>query len=87
MSTPREKAVAIRYEEGAPAPWIVAKGKGRLAERMKQIARDEGIPLREEDLLTEALFELDLDAWIPEEFFAIMAEILAFAYALRDKDS
>lgn len=84
---PREKAIAIRYERGAPAPVIVAKGKGRLAERMKQIALDEGIPIREEELVAEALFELDVETWIPEEFFAIMAEILAFAYAVRDKDT
>ena len=73
-----EKAVALKYTKDLPAPLIVAKGKGLLAERLKTIAAENEIGILEMPDLTEALIELDVGSFIPERFYEILAEILVF---------
>jgi type III secretion system FlhB-like substrate exporter len=73
-----EKAAAIQYSEDYPAPIVLAAGKGLLAERIKQIAAEEGIEIVEEPNLADALVELPLGSLIPEQFYKIVAEILVF---------
>ena len=74
-----EKAAAIHYSEDVPAPIILASGKGLLAERIKQIAAEQGIEIVAEAELADALVELPLGSLIPEQFYRIVAEILVFA--------
>lgn len=74
-----EKAAALQYSEDYPAPIVLAAGKGMLAERIKQIAAEEGIEIVEEPNLADALVELPLGSLIPEQFYKIVAEILVFA--------
>ena len=74
-----EKAAAIQYSEEFPAPIILATGRGLLAERIRQIAAEQGIEIVEEPDLADALVELPLGSLIPEEFYRIVAEILVFA--------
>jgi len=78
-----KKAVALGYNADDFAPKILAKGKNKIAEQIIEIARDYGIPIREDENLTSALFELNIDDYIPEELFVIVAEILAFIYRTR----
>jgi flagellar biosynthesis protein len=80
-----QSAVALKYEprEGS-APVIVAKGKGRIAEKIIEIAREKGIVLYEDPLLIEILGGLDLGEEIPQELYQIIAEILAFVYRLDE---
>ena len=73
-----EKAVAIQYTEDLPAPIVLAKGKGLLAKRIKEIALEQGIQIVDQPELADALIELPLGSLIPEEFYRIVAEILVF---------
>lgn len=73
-----EKAVAIKYTQDLPAPLVLAKGRGRIAERLKTIAAENEISILEMPELTEALIELDVGSFIPERFYEILAEILVF---------
>lgn len=87
MSDPRNpnektsKAVALSYEpEVTDAPRVVAKGKGKLAERILEVAFAAGIKVREDADLVEILHAVDLDSEIPVEAFQAVAEILAYVY-------
>jgi len=70
--------VAIQYTEDLPAPIILATGKGLLAQRIKEIALEQGIQIVDQPELADALVELPLGSLIPEEFYRIVAEILVF---------
>lgn len=79
-----KKAVALKYEPGkSNAPRVTAKGKGLLAERIIEIAREQGIPVSEDPDLVAALIRLEFDEEIPPELYKAVAEILAFAYRLN----
>jgi type III secretion system FlhB-like substrate exporter len=73
-----EKAAAIQYTEDLPAPIVLAKGKGLLAKRIKEIALEQGVQIVDQPELADALVELPLGSLIPEEFYRIVAEILIF---------
>ncbi|MGD8385789.1 MAG: EscU/YscU/HrcU family type III secretion system export apparatus switch protein [Desulfobacteraceae bacterium] len=79
-----KKAVALKYEPGKDgAPRVTAKGKGLVARRIMEIAREEGIPISEDPDLVGALIQLDFDEEIPPDLYKAVAEILAFAYRLN----
>jgi flagellar biosynthesis protein len=81
-----KKAVALRYnKETDSAPRVVAKGRGSVAEKILQIAKEYDIPLKEDPLLVEALSTLDLYQEIPSELYRAVAEVLAFVYRLTKK--
>lgn len=81
----RKKAVAIRYEaEKDPAPRVIGKGTGAIAEKIIALAQEHGIPIHEDTDLVEILSRLDLNAQIPPETYVIVAEILAFIYKAND---
>ncbi len=63
-----------------PAPFVVAKGKGALAERMLEIAGEYGIEIVRDGALTESLFLVESGDVIPEELFEIVATLLAYVY-------
>ncbi len=77
-----EKAVAVQYTEQLPAPIVIAKGRGALAERIKEIAREHNVHIMSEPDLTDALIELPLGSLIPEEFYGVIAEILVYVRTL-----
>lgn len=86
MTEDSKKAVALRYEPNKDnAPKVVAKGRGYIADKIIQIARQHGVPLREDETLVEILSKLDLYEEIPVEIYKAVAEILAFIYRLRSK--
>lgn len=75
------KAVALGYnKEEDPAPKVLAKGSGRTAEAIIAIAEKEGVPVLENKLLTESLYEREIRDYIPEDWYSLVAEILAFVY-------
>ncbi len=78
-----KRAAAIRYREWMPAPFVVAKEKGALAERMIEIANTYGIDVVEDEGLTESLFLVESGDVIPEELFEVVAELLAYVYRLQ----
>lgn len=72
-------AVALRYEQGeADAPRVVASGRGAIAERILDLAKANGIAIRENADLAEMLAALSLGEQIPPAAFAVVAEILHF---------
>ena len=79
-----KKAVALRYEPGKDqAPRVTAKGRGLVAERIIELAREEGVPISEDPDLVGALIQLDFDEEVPPELYKAVAEILAFAYRMN----
>ncbi|MBJ7457472.1 MAG: EscU/YscU/HrcU family type III secretion system export apparatus switch protein [Thermoleophilia bacterium] len=77
----RKRAVALRYRTGEDAaPRVTASGSGPVAERILELAREHGLPMREDPDLVEALSVLDLGTMIPPELYEMIAEVLAWAY-------
>ena len=82
--TKYRKAAAMKYDAGEDiAPKVVARGKGRIAERIIELAREHGIPLHEDPSLVEVLVKLDLGETIPYELYQAVAEVLAFIYRIE----
>lgn len=77
----RDKAVAISYNENKDnAPKIVAKGSGAVAQRIREIAEANDIPIHKDDDLLELLSQIDIDREIPPELYTAIAEILCWVY-------
>ncbi|UCD35264.1 MAG: EscU/YscU/HrcU family type III secretion system export apparatus switch protein [Nitrospiraceae bacterium] len=86
MKKERSKAAALKYRHGKDsAPRLVAKGRGTVADKIIEIARAQGIPVREDRELVEFLSMLDLYQEIPPDLYKAVAEILAFIYSLKNK--
>ena len=82
----RRKAVALKYTPKKDrAPKVTAKGSGLIAEKIIELAREHGIPLKEDPALVQILAQLDLYQEIPPSVYIIVAEILAFVYSMNKK--
>lgn len=82
----QEKAVALRYNVAQDeAPVVVAKGKGFIAEQIKELALASGVPVKEDKELIDYLMALDLYEQIPPELYAVVAEVLAYIYSMNNK--
>jgi flagellar biosynthesis protein len=80
------QAVALRYRSHQDqAPRVVAKGRGPVAEKILQLARAHGIPVRQDRNLVEVVSQLRLDQEIPPAVYQAVAEILAFVYRLANR--
>lgn len=75
-----DKAVALGYSSGMPAPRVLAQGQGLLAQAIVDKAKELGIPVNTEPALVEFLMTLNLNDWVPPELYAAVAEVLAWAY-------
>lgn len=81
-----KKAVALKYEaEKDSAPKVVAKGRGYIAQKIIELARQHGIPMKEDDALVEILSKLDIYEEIPVELYKAVAEILVFVYQIKGR--
>lgn len=80
-----KKAVALAYEQGKGAPAVVAKGRGKIAERLIETARAYGVPIREDRVLIEVLETLEIGEEIPPEIYRAVAEILVAVYRAEKK--
>lgn len=80
----RRKAVALRYNEDLPAPFVSAKGRGFIAERLLRIAEEHGVPIQTDRALSDVLFELEPGQTIPEEIYEVVARLYAFVMELQD---
>ena len=85
VTNPTHLAIALRYDETTMrAPKVVAKGARLIAERIKDIAKQHGVPLVENKPLAQSLFKsVTIGQEIPSAFYRAVAEILAYVYALR----
>ncbi len=77
-------AVAVKYQFGSAgeAPKVVASGRGRLAQRIVEIARENDVPMQESPALADSLAKVPVGIEIPAEMWEAMAEVLAHVYAL-----
>jgi len=75
-----QTAVALAYQAGAPAPTVVAKGSGLVAEQIISRAQEHGVFVHESKELVSLLMDLDLDRQIPPALYRAIAELLAWLY-------
>lgn len=89
VTNPTHLSIAIAYDAAAMvAPKVVAKGADEMALRIRQIAQQHGIPIVERKPLARALFDaVDVGDFIPERFYRVIAEILAYIYELTGRGS
>ncbi|MDE6748508.1 MAG: EscU/YscU/HrcU family type III secretion system export apparatus switch protein [Lachnospiraceae bacterium] len=85
---PREKeekikqAIALEYDPNDEAPRVIASGKGALAERIIEKAKESDVPVHRDDKLADTLSRLDIGETIPPELYEVVAEILVFVDAM-----
>lgn len=87
ITNPTHIAVAIKYDRGEDsAPVVVAKGARKVAERIKELAAENGVPIVENKPLARALFKsVDIGMEIPVELYKAVAEVLAYVYRIKNK--
>ena len=78
-----KSAVALAYGQGDTAPRVVAKGRGQLAQRIIERAREHGVYVHESPELVSLLLQIDLDQRIPAQLYVVVAELLAWIYRLE----
>ena len=71
-------AVAVAYEPGDKDPKILATGKGEVAEKIIEKAKENDVPLYKDNKLADTLSRLKIGAAIPPELYDVVAEILVF---------
>lgn len=81
-----KKAVALKYPEGSPAPFITASARGEAAERLGEIAREQGIAVVENGNLADVLTLGEIGSYVPEETWGVLAGIFAFVLKMQDKN-
>ena len=74
----RLEAIALSYEAGEEAPKVIATGKGYVAEKILEKARENNIPIHKDEKVADALADLELGEYIPRELYEVVAEILVF---------
>lgn len=74
----QKTAVAVAYEPGERAPKILAAGKGEIAERIIETAKENDVPFYQDDKLADTLSKLEIGSAIPPELYEVVAEILVF---------
>ena len=81
-----KKAVALRYDrQKEDAPRVVAKGQGKIAQKIIELAKAHYIPIKDDPDLIEVLSSLEIDEEIPSEIYVAVAELLAFVYSANSK--
>lgn len=85
ITNPTHLAIAIKYEDGEmEAPKVVAKGADLVALKIKEIAKENDVPIMENKPLARMLFEqVDIDREIPQDMYQAVAEILAMVFKLK----
>lgn len=86
VTNPTHIAVVLKYEEGVNAPIVAAKGLDRVALKIKEIAKENDVPIIENKPLARLMYsEIDLNEEIPMDMYEAVAEILALVYKIKKK--
>jgi flagellar biosynthetic protein FlhB len=87
ITNPTELAITIQYDAATmKAPVVVAKGAGLIAQRIRRLSLEHGIPIVEKKPLAQALYrEVEVNRPIPAQLYAAVAEVLAYVYQLKGK--
>lgn len=88
VSNPTELAIAIRYDPlTMPAPVVLAKGAGLVAQRIRRVALEHGIPVVERKPLAQILYKtVDVGEVVPPDHYQAVAEVLRYVYQLQGKE-
>jgi len=78
-----KRSIAVAYDISLPAPIIVAKGRGRAAERIEKLADAAGVPIVRDGIVYASLEPLDLGEFVPPEYWEIVARVLVFIRKVR----
>lgn len=77
----KPKAAALRYDASKNnAPTVTAKGEGKTAQKIIEIAKENEIPIKEDADLVELLSKVELDKEVPPDMYKAVAEIFSFIY-------
>ena len=89
ITNPTHLACAIKYDKDiGTAPILIAKGADFLAQRIKEVARENFIPIVENKPLARMLYHnVEIDEEIPEELYKMTAEVLAYVYAMEGREA
>jgi len=80
----QDTALALKYQpKSDSAPKVTAKGKGKVAEKIIEIAKKNNIYIHNDPDLIEILSQLDINDEIPPDLYIVAAELLAFVYSLN----
>ena len=87
VTNPTELSIAIQYDHNTmAAPVVVAKGAGVMAQRIRRLGLENGVPILERKELARALYkQVEVGKPIPAEQYAAMAEVLRYVYELQGK--
>jgi flagellar biosynthesis protein FlhB len=87
VTNPTEFAVALQYDaEKMPAPVVIAKGAGVLAQRIRRLALESNVPIVERKELARALYaNVEIGQQVPAEQYAAVAEVIRYVYQLKKK--
>jgi flagellar biosynthetic protein FlhB len=86
VTNPTHIAVALKYDRGMPSPRVVAVGADLIAEHIKTIAREAGVPCVENVVLARGLYaSVQVGDEIPVELYQAVAEVLAYVYSLKGR--
>lgn len=77
-----KQAIALSYNPDEDAPKVIASGKGALAERIIEKAKEADVPVHRDDKLADTLSRLEIGDMIPPELYEVVAEILIFVDAM-----
>lgn len=77
-----KQAVALSYDPAEDAPKVIASGRGALAERIIEKAKEAEVPIHRDDKLADTLSRLEIGEMIPPELYEVVAEILVFVDAM-----
>ncbi|MCL2012560.1 MAG: EscU/YscU/HrcU family type III secretion system export apparatus switch protein [Cystobacterineae bacterium] len=88
MDEGSEIAIALKYDkEQDSAPRVIAKGLKLRADKIREIAKANNIPVLRNVSLAEALFRVEVGQEIPESLYDAVAEILNFVYSLSQQNA
>ena len=73
-----KQAIALEYNPDEEAPKVIATGRGALAERIIEKAKEADVPIHRDDKLADTLSRLEIGDMIPPELYEVVAEILVF---------
>ena len=86
MVLKRQLAVALRYDRAKDSsPRVLAKGRGLIARKIIELAREHNVPIKEDSDLVRILERLELRQEIPQETYIAVAEILSFIYRMNTR--
>lgn len=80
--TKPKQAIALEYDPSEDAPKVIASGRGLLAERIIERAKESNVPIHKDDKLADTLSRLEIGEMIPPELYEVVAEILVFVDAM-----